>query len=515
MTDRAIPASDLTSGLIMIAPPLTDSALDAILGGKRSFVVLVEPDPDRAQKLQARDGVRVICAAIGPEPGQRPMVRFNFPGLRSLFTPTATLRDALPGLRETGRTPVTVISPDDLAAQVEDLPDSAEMHIDAPGAEKMILQGLADRGVLARVSHLHLRCGTLPMVEGAAARSELEDWIRGQGFVLAADTSEDPDWSVLEFRADVVARALDEARAALKQSDQTAQRLQEQLTTLETERATRDKMIADLEAALTTVTKERNSARAQSEQRAKQITELESAGNAARQAATKTEQALAEAEKAREDSADALKAKAEALAKVTNERDTARAQSEQRAKRIADLEGSVNAARQATTKAERALDEAQKERDELVATLDARKTELGRVTNERDIARTQAEQRAKRISELESSVNQARQATEQTKADLGLALRMQMLAQADLRELQVRFAEVEQARSAQQTLLENLTPRLQQAARQLQQLQLADLPPAIEDAPRGRSLLAITQEKQKSKGKEKDSRKVGKKSSRK
>lgn len=71
---------------------------------------------------------------------------------------------------------------------------------------------------------------------------------------------------------------------------------------------------------------------------------------------------------------------------------------------------------------------------------------------------------------------------EQSKADLAVALRMQMLAQSDLRDLQARFREVSQARTAQQELLEKLTPRLQQAASQLQHMHLIDADPQADVA---------------------------------
>lgn len=77
----------------------------------------------------------------------------------------------------------------------------------------------------------------------------------------------------------------------------------------------------------------------------------------------------------------------------------------------------------------------------------------------------------------------AEQQVAQSKADLAVALRMQMLAQSDLRDLQARFREVEQARKAQQELLQKLTPRLQQAAHQMQHMQLIEAEPE-EVAPR-------------------------------
>jgi len=428
VTDRDIP----TSGLIVIGPPLADGALDDLLASAKGQVVLVEPDPSRALRLRALEGVRVIDAAIGQKAGQNSLVQFNFPGLRSLFAPTAALKEALPGLREVGRMTVAVMTPAELAQELEDLTGPLALHVNAPGAEMTILEGLAAHGFLARVAHLQLRCGTVPMVEGAASRAVLQDWVLKQGFTLTGNSSDDPDWAELDFHVDLVARALDETRAELATSIETGKKQQTQIAALEKDLSDSRAALKSREADLAKANDERDTARGQAENRSKRIAELENTVNETRRTLAETEKALGDAQQNLEEKSDALK---------------------DRDQKIATLEKELSDSR---------------------AALKSREAELAKANDERDTARGQAENRSKRIAELENTVNKAQEDTQQAKSDLGVALRMQMLAQSDLQELQVRFREVEKARASQQALLEKLTPRLQQAAHQLQQLHLAE-----------------------------------------
>ncbi|KPP86154.1 MAG: Methyltransferase FkbM domain [Rhodobacteraceae bacterium HLUCCO07] len=279
VTDRDIP----TSGLIVIGPPLADGALDDLLASAKGQVVLVEPDPSRALRLRALEGVRVIDAAIGQKAGQNSLVQFNFPGLRSLFAPTAALKEALPGLREVGRMTVAVMTPAELAQELEDLTGPLALHVNAPGAEMTILEGLAAHGFLARVAHLQLRCGTVPMVEGAASRAVLQDWVLKQGFTLTGNSSDDPDWAELDFHVDLVARALDETRAELATSIETGKKQQTQIAALEKDLSDSRAALKSREADLAKANDERDTARGQAENRSKRIAELENTVNKAQE----------------------------------------------------------------------------------------------------------------------------------------------------------------------------------------------------------------------------------------
>jgi hypothetical protein len=122
----------------------------------------------------------------------------------------------------------------------------------------------------------------------------------------------------------------------------------------------------------------------------------------------------------------------------------------------------VMAEARATFEAE--LAEEQKNTRQLRETLNTRNGEL-ETLRKQAAAKTDAPPKTDPTAEQELA---------RSKADLAVALRMQMLAQSDLRDLQARFREVEQARAAQQSLLEKLTPRLRQAAHELQHMQMIE-----------------------------------------
>ena len=70
-----------------------------------------------------------------------------------------------------------------------------------------------------------------------------------------------------------------------------------------------------------------------------------------------------------------------------------------------------------------------------------------------------------------------------------MATRLQGMLQADLNDLRARFARSEETRIAQEKLLRDLTPRLQEAAAQLRNMRLLEdraVPDAIA-APKERS----------------------------
>ena len=90
------------TNLIVIGLP-REETLEALLSLDAENTVLVEAEPDRvtqlAQRFENDPRIRVISGVIGTDAGQAELVRYNFPGLRSVLEPTEALREALPGLR--------------------------------------------------------------------------------------------------------------------------------------------------------------------------------------------------------------------------------------------------------------------------------------------------------------------------------------------------------------------------------------------------------------------------------
>lgn len=85
-----------------------------------------------------------------------------------------------------------------------------------------------------------------------------------------------------------------------------------------------------------------------------------------------------------------------------------------------------------------------------------------------------------RLAEQETALTEARdqlqeaqtgaERAETLQADLGLALRLQAMAQSDLEDLREKYRESQAIQARQEDLLQQLTPRLQQAAQQLRLL---------------------------------------------
>ena len=127
---------------------------------------------------------------------------------------------------------------------------------------------------------------------------------------------------------------------------------------------------------------------------------------------------------------------------------------------IDKLQGDLSGAADARSKAEaHAKEHADK--------VDVLTSELAETTAALEKAQTRINQLTAKIDTLEAAADRDAKALEAAKSDLAVALRMQVVAQSDLRDLQSRFRDSEEARRTQENLLQQLTPRLQQASEQL------------------------------------------------
>ncbi|WP_212525602.1 FkbM family methyltransferase [Actibacterium sp. MT2.3-13A] len=243
MPDQAY--APLPAALIILGPPAPE-ALEALLAEGISRVVLVEPDPDRAARLEIRfgdrPGLEVVAAAVAGQEGPAELAEFNFPGLRSLHAPSPALRSLLPGLRVRARHAVEAITPAGLLARLGDLPRPAHLRIDAPGSEAAILQGLQAEGALERFDRIWLRCGAEPMFEGARDCRSVQDWAHAQGFETAGIDASDPDWPVLSL-------AFDQRGHELKALRQRSAELEAQAGALTEQLHQRDAALAEAQAA--------------------------------------------------------------------------------------------------------------------------------------------------------------------------------------------------------------------------------------------------------------------------
>ena len=422
-------------------------------------VILVEPTATMAaglaKGLAHTPGVQVIHAALAESEGEGELLCWNMSRLNTLHEPTSLLQKLFPGLRLKERQPVPLITPARLVDEAGGLTRPSLLIIEAPGSELAILEAWQDNGLLESIDQIELHVAEDVLFANAAPRAVAEDWLSQQGFVVTARDTEDPDWTVLHLRADHMARALSSAEArigdlsnALAEARATAASRGKQLTaSKKTLRSARERATA-LDKALA-------EANAGAEEKGQKLAERDEALKAATERAAEIDKALAEANSSRTALEEQL---AQAWAALESEKAKAAKQDE----RASKLEAELAEQRQKLTTLGASLEKTQ-------AALDAAKAE--------------SEIQKNSLKERDAAVSQAYMERDKAYSDLGLATRMQGLLQVDLDELRARFRQSEETRVLQEDLLRKLTPRLQDAARQLRQLQIAAEPETAAGPP--------------------------------
>lgn len=193
--------------------------LEPLLKSAAAKVVAIEPNEALWSRLDAPQGTRFELwkAGIAATEGQAPFYSYNFPQLSSLRPPSDALQRLFPGMRQTG---VQTIQTFTLSSILEELPPSKEdpnvVVVNAPGAERQILEEVLSSRWRGYFSLLLLRCareplyaGSLPY-EGAVARLEAE------GFRLESRDEQDPEFPVAVLRFEPLILEVKQLRAQLQ-----------------------------------------------------------------------------------------------------------------------------------------------------------------------------------------------------------------------------------------------------------------------------------------------------------
>ncbi len=538
---KRVPGTLIVAGIGATAP---FEALLADLGGIPERLILIEPTETpggaQAQGLAGLDGVELIDGVLAEAAGPVELVRYNLPGLRGLQAPTEALRTLFPGLKERARIPTRTVAPAEAFGDPAALPAPLRLRIDLPGAEPAILHALDETGALEAVEMVSIRCAAETPFEGGQDRAQLQSWLGERDIRLDHANEDDPDWPELRLSADPAARRIAALEAELAEAQTARATLESDLARAREEAAAEiEKLRKDLDEAHAKAEAEAEKLRdelsrttAQLKARETELSETagklkaEAAGRAeaeqslketrtaldearkqaeARQAelaeaqtaratlesdlARAREEAAAEIEKLRKD-LDEAHAKAEAEAeKLRDELSRTTAQLKARETELSETAGKLKAEAAGRAEAEQSLKETRTALEEARKQAEARQAELAeteaaRATLESDLARAreEAETQAARLKEQETACTQAYKERDKAFADLGLAMRMQGLMQSDLDDLRDRYRQSEETRATQEELLRKLTPRLQDAARQLRQLQLEAAPDAAPEA---------------------------------
>lgn len=255
--------------------------VQAALGRGAARVIVLTPDPDQARQLtRAFSGeprLEISAVALAGTAGPATWVRYNEPGLGAFRAPSARLRALLPGLSARRQLSADRMTPADLAARLQGAEGPVVLHLDAPGEEAAILDGLAGSGLADRLQAVILRAGREVLFEGSQPLEALIAALSGDAFRIDAWDGSDPDWPVLRFVPDRVQRdlqdrlaereaALAETQAALARSqaalaekaglEKTLQEVRERAGAAERDLAAEKARVAELERSTATLTAE-------------------------------------------------------------------------------------------------------------------------------------------------------------------------------------------------------------------------------------------------------------------
>lgn len=199
--------------------------LPRYLAAGTSLVLLVEADPEIAARLRRlaapHERVRVLEGAVSADPRRRPFRRTSLPGLNGFRAPLPAMAEAFPRLRTLAEVPVTPLSPDRVAAEMDLDPDAGPglLVIEAPGEALGILTALREAGLLERFGAIRLREALEPLHEGAPPAEAIRAFLAGAGYAATFETDpEEPARPWLEARLDLAARRREEEIARLMQA---------------------------------------------------------------------------------------------------------------------------------------------------------------------------------------------------------------------------------------------------------------------------------------------------------
>jgi hypothetical protein len=235
----------LPASLVAVGAP-DPERLEQLLEAGLGRLILAEADPERLAATETvlgeHEGGTLIPVALASETGERELVRYNQPGLRSLRPPTAALRRLFPGLRVRSRLAVSCLDPAQFLGRLGDpgaLPGPVHLWIDAPGEEAALLEGFAAAGMFGHLARIDLRCPREVCFEGGEDLATLMARIPALGLSFLGSDETDPDWPVLHLASNPLVTDMRAALSAEREARATGEKaLKAELKTVKA-RATR------------------------------------------------------------------------------------------------------------------------------------------------------------------------------------------------------------------------------------------------------------------------------------
>lgn len=179
--------------------------------------ILLDPLVSENMDIATKQNMH-FCDAVIPadEAGEAELLRYSLPRLSSLRPASATLKSLLPGLQETSRKAVPLISYSDLISLTKALSNPLRLVINTPGSELDILKGIEQAGLLKNVAAIHLSCGTEAFFMQASNSEEILSWLNERFFRIFEKNEDDVDWPEFLLLRDFSAERIEELTAALK-----------------------------------------------------------------------------------------------------------------------------------------------------------------------------------------------------------------------------------------------------------------------------------------------------------
>lgn len=299
------PSDRPVKSLVVIGPP-EQPALVTLLENAPEFVVVIEPEHEKAQQLKKAfsgyDNFHIVTAAIGEDGEEAVLVEYNFPGLRSMREPASALKELFPGLSARTTISVNTQSFERVLETLPNIPEPSALFLDMPGSELDILESIESASLLAQVHDLTIKCNAQPMFENGPGAQEVMHWMQDRHYKANQLDDRDPDWPVLQFIPDQTARENQQLKAALTET-------RADISSLEAE-------LSKEREALAQSLKERAKCSAtlkDAQERAAQVPDLVASLAAAKQEAEKAKKDASDSEEALAISKDALKDKVSEL----------------------------------------------------------------------------------------------------------------------------------------------------------------------------------------------------------
>ena len=178
------------------------------------------------------------------------MLRLSAVDMFGLRSAEPELTDLFPGLRVLARSEVAIIPPAELSDRLAALPMPLRLVIDAPGAERSVLDALDRDGLIDEVEEISIRCGSGVFFAGALDAARFGTWAAQNGFDEIATGGADPDWPEILARRTAPTREIARMSRRLMQAEQKLRASEAEREGLARQLQGQGAVLADRESAL-------------------------------------------------------------------------------------------------------------------------------------------------------------------------------------------------------------------------------------------------------------------------